>query len=89
MTVNELMDVAPFEWEKTVEAMSIMGRDDMRRQMEGIALRAGELAGYLDERHGYGCGDRGHREAVKEANRVGKIIWTKAFGYNEYHRITI
>jgi hypothetical protein len=89
MTVNELMNIAPMDWEKTVDSMSSKEKDDMRRKLEGISLRAGELAGYLDERHGYGCGDQGHRAAVKEANRNGKIIWTKAFGYNEYHKITL
>lgn len=49
-----------------------------------IAMRAGQMARYFDERHGYGCGDQGHDKAVKSLNKAGKAIWCKAFGYNEY-----
>jgi hypothetical protein len=38
----------------------------------------------MDERHGYGCGDQGHKKAVNQANRNGKIVWMKVFGYNGY-----
>ncbi len=89
MKAQELMQLAPVDWEKTVDGISTRERDDLRRELEGIGERAASLAGYLDERHGYGCGDQGHRKAVKKANRNGRMVWVKVFGYNAFHDLTI
>ena len=64
-------------------------RRELARELEGLSLRAGELARYLDERYGHGCGDQGHRAAAKKCNRTGKVIWCKAFGYNAHIGLTI
>jgi len=56
--------------------------------LEALSVRAGMVASYLDERNGYGCGDRGHKKALKQMNRTGKIIHMKAFGYNAFHNIS-
>jgi hypothetical protein len=84
MTAKKLMATAPVDWEKAVDKILTRQRDELRRQLEGIAERAAVLAGYMDERHGYGCGDQGHKKAVKQANRNGKMVWMKVFGYNGY-----
>ena len=84
MTAKKLMETAPVDWEKAVDKIPTRQRDELRRQLEGIAERAAVLAGYMDERHGYGCGDQGHKKAVKQANRNGKMVWMKVFGYNGY-----
>ena len=39
-------------------------------------------------RYGYGCGDQGHRKAVKSLNKAAKIIWMKAFGYNAHYDLS-
>ena len=63
-------------------------KQQIMRLLEGIAINAGMTAAYIMERDGYGCGDQGHRKAVRSLNKAGKIIWTKAFGYNAYHDLS-
>ena len=87
MKAQTLLKKAPVDLEKTVGKMSMNEREDLRRELEGISERAGQIAGYLDMRHGSGCGDQGHDRAVKEFNRNGKMIWMRVFGYNAYHDI--
>jgi hypothetical protein len=82
--INFLMSTAPYDWQKAIDAMSEKERDELRKQFEVISEKAGILAGYLEERHGYGCGDQGHEKAVKQANRNGRMIRIKVFGYNGY-----
>jgi hypothetical protein len=85
-----LMKMGAVDWEKAVDKTSTRDRDDVRRYLEGMAERAAALlAGYIDERHGYGRGDQGHKAAVKRANRNGKMVWMHVFGYNAYHDLTI
>ena len=87
--IRLITKTAPIEWEKLVDTMPTGEREVLRQELEGISERAAVLAGYLDERHGYGCGDRGHENAIKRANRNGKMVWMKVFGYNGYHGLTI
>lgn len=55
-------------------------RGELVDELEQIAIAAGTLAMYLEERYGYGCGDQGHTKAVKLMNRCRRAI-RKAFGY--------
>jgi hypothetical protein len=82
-----ITEVAPVDLKDYVEKMKTQEMDLLRRELEGIAERAAFLAGYLDERHGYGCGDQGHDKAVKTANKNGRKVWVQVFGYNAYHDI--
>lgn len=59
------------EWEKVASALG------------GIALRAGQLASYLDARYM----GQGHRVAVRKCNATAKKIWVGCFGYLNYHKI--
>jgi len=79
-----LMALPPVEWERAVDAMTGKKRHDIERELAGIALHAATLAGYLDKRYGYGCGDQGHKPAVRNANSVGKKVWCGALGYGAY-----
>lgn len=75
----------PFcDLDKIASGMMPEQRRYVSDSLERIAMRAGQMARYFDERHGYGCGDQGHDKAVKSLNKAGKAIWCKAFGYNEY-----
>lgn len=69
-------------------AANMGNAQEVIEDLEHIAKRAGMMAAYLEERDGYGCGDQGHKKAVKAMNRVGKIIHMKAFGYNAFHDLT-
>jgi len=62
---------------------------DLWEEFENIAVRAGQMAAYIEEREGYGCGDQGHKKALKALNRAGRIIQTKAFRYNGYHDLIL
>jgi hypothetical protein len=86
---ERLIQIAPVEWELQADKMTSFERDEMCARLEGIAERCGMLSAYLYERCGYGCGDRGHTNAVKKANKVGRIIHCKAFGYNAFHDLSI
>ena len=68
--------------------MNMKNKQELRQELEGLALRAAMMAAYIDEREGHGCGDQGHQKALKAMNRAGKIIWTKAFGYNAFHDLS-
>jgi hypothetical protein len=83
------MDRAPVEWQAAFDAMPEADRDKVRRSLEGTAERAAMLAAYADARAGAGYGDQGHKAAVKAANKAGRLVWCKAFGYNGFHELTI
>ena len=46
-----------------------------------MCQRYAEITGYLDERHGYGCGDQGHEAAKKQAAHALHKV-RKALGYS-------
>jgi len=86
---QRLIEIAPVEWETTVNKMNNHDREELRSQFAHIAKVAAMLEGYLDERYGYGCGDQGHERAMKTANKNGKQVWMKVFGYNGYHELNV
>ena len=68
-----------------IEKMAESEKDSLRRKLEGIALRAAAMAAYIDYRQSHGASDQGHKKALKNLNRVRKLIWIKGFGYNAKH----
>jgi uncharacterized protein YcaQ len=59
------------------------------QHLEGIAERAAMMAAYIDEREGYGgCGDQGHKKALKAMNRAGKLVHLKVFGFMAFHDLS-
>jgi hypothetical protein len=88
MNRETLLELPFIELEKIVNEMSLIERNSLCRELEILSARAGEMAAYLDERYGGGCGDQGHQSAVKNLNKAGRIIWTKAFGYNAYRDLS-
>jgi hypothetical protein len=85
MKAQTVLKKAFVDLEKIADKMNPHERGELVRELEGISLRAGEMAAYLFERYGYGSGDQGHSAGVKALKKAGKIIWIKAFGYNAYH----
>lgn len=88
MKAQAILKKAFVDLEKIADKMTEQERNDLSRELEGLSLRAGEIAGYFYMRSGSGCGDQGHRAAVKRLNRNGKNIWVKAFGYNAYSNVS-
>ena len=84
-----LTEVSLFELQKNVEQMNEEDKSEMRRELEGIALRAATFAAYINERQTWGASDLGHEKAVKNLNRVRKLVWVKAFGYNAFLPVNI
>jgi hypothetical protein len=81
--IESLVDFA-----KRVDTMPESEKEAERRELEGLALAYAERAAYLDFRQSHGASDQGHKAALKNLNRVGKLVWVKAFGYNEFHDIS-
>ena len=84
-----LTEVSLDELQEKVEQMSEEDKDDVRRELEGVALRAATFAAYINDRQTWGASDLGHQKAVKNCNRVRKLVWTKAFGYNAFLPVNI
>ncbi len=54
--------------------------DEAISELDATIQGLTRLRGYLDARYGHGCGDQGHTDAVKEANRLTTKV-RKALGY--------
>lgn len=77
-----LIHTAPADLEEITESLTATERHQLADALQHIARYAGFAGMYLEERHGYGCGDQGHRKAVTVGNRAMKKIWMQAFGFN-------
>lgn len=84
-----LLKTAPAALERAADRMSAVERRNVSRELEHLARYAAFLGVYLSERHGYGCGDQGHRSAVKKANSAARKLWTKVLGYYAFHDYNI
>ena len=83
--IMKFLDKSFIEMQTEIENMPESEKDQIRRELEGIALRAAEMAAYIDYRQSHGASDQGHKKALKNLNRVGKLVWVKGFGYNARH----
>src|SRR5512146_1863134 len=63
------LECAPITWEDRVSALSMSERQELERWLDSVCERAAMLSGYLDARGVTGCGDNGHADGVKHANR--------------------
>lgn len=91
MKAQELLEKSFVELQEVANTLTRSEINELRQKLEEISLQAGQMAGYLDERHGSewgGRGDQGHQTGVKDLNRIGKLIWTKAFGHNGYNNLS-
>ena len=79
-----LFKTAPADLEEIADKLSVTERSELEQALEGIGEKAVSIAGYFDMRYGYGCGDQGHKDAVKQFNRNGKLVHCKIFGYNTF-----
>lgn len=82
MKIARLLKLPPAKWEAAADRMATRDRSEIVRELDALLDKAARLRGYFDERHGYGCGDQGHKSAVKECNRLGaKIRRTLGYSY--------
>ena len=89
MTAEEIINkVALIDLPELVESISESEKEDMRRNLEGLAMRAAEMAAYIDCRQTHGASDEGHKKAIKNLNRVAKLLWVKGFGYNDVSKVS-
>jgi hypothetical protein len=93
-TKGLLVSSYPAQWEDIVKRWQTDGpgcgyfpppqtrarMEDVVNELDAIIEHAARPRGYLEMRHGNGCGDQGHASAVKESNKlVAKI--RKALGF--------
>lgn len=86
----KFLEAAPKDWEALARKMEddipqCSQRETCIRHLEAMAKKAAMLAGYIETR----CFGGEHNKAMKQANRNGKIVWKKVFGYNEFHDIRV
>ena len=70
----------PSKIEKHIDSLSSVERGELAEELSGQIQRLVWNWGYMESRYGSGCGDQGHRSAVKNANRVLRQV-RKAMGY--------
>ncbi len=85
--VLEILALAPGDLEKKADALNADARHEITETLSRLAEVAASYAAYFEERYGYGCGDQGHKKAVKEFNKVRKAV-RKALGFNITYPIT-
>lgn len=66
----KILSLQPKEWPAAVEKLSGVERDDLARRLADFAQSAAWLSAYAEQRHGCGCGDQGHGDAVDSAKRA-------------------
>lgn len=76
-----ILTLAPVDLQEHVNGLSTEERRSLCEQIEVISDRAAFVSQYLGERHGYGCGDQGHDDAVKAANKARRKV-RNAFGFD-------
>jgi len=78
-TAQFFLDEPMTHW-SSVGELKPQAQHEVIRHLDAVIERAVRLRGYLDERYGYGCGDQGHKAAVKTSNKLAKRI-RKALGF--------
>lgn len=86
--VPSLLKLAPVDLESAVDDLDTRQRDLLGKELEDLIAKAAWVAGYLDHRHGAGCGDQGHADSVKQANKWRKGC-RKVMGYQQTHDIQV
>ena len=80
--VAEAENVPPVRWQAFADGMGPDERAAVTERLLGRAEWCLRLAAYLDARcsPGYGAPERGHAQAVKRSNTVGRAV-RRLFGY--------
>ena len=78
---RHLMASSYSQLEKLADEMSITDRGNLAQALLGNIRNTIRIGTYLDERYGYGCGDQGHKDSVKKANKAAHKVGD-ALGYN-------
>lgn len=91
MDSNELKKIADSmvdsvsraDWGNHLDSYNLTSGDlsEISDYLTAKSVLLAELAGYVDRRGGAGCGDDGHEEALKKAQKDRKKI-RKAIGYS-------
>ena len=63
-------DMAPRDIEEYADGLPSAQRGQYAQELQNLALSALWRSVYLDTRYGAGCGDQGHDDAVKAANKA-------------------
>ncbi len=83
---EKLLASAPSQWAQKLTLKKFhpprgFTWQDLERELNGLAQRSALLAAYISTRKGLdGCGEKDHREGVKQARKTHKAI-RKALGF--------
>jgi hypothetical protein len=81
MKLDDLMKLAPVDFEQAIDGLTGPERGKLADEAYGLLQGLAWAAGYVDRRYGAGCGDQGHTDAVKYANKL-KAGVRKVLGYS-------
>ena len=81
------MEMTPADFERLADQLDEQEREWLTDELMQIAIGAGRLAGYMNHRSGFGCGDQGHKAAVRNCNTVVKKI-RKTLGFYATHDLS-
>ncbi len=79
-SIIQMIDWAPVELEPFCDSTTPEQIRNCRETLEMVLQAAAWKHGYLSHRYGDGCGDQGHADSVKEANRTLREV-RKALGF--------
>lgn len=80
MNARELLELPKAKYREVFDNMPSKERGELERELDNIAQAAAWAYGYAEQRYGSGCGDQGHEDAVKEANKTLAGV-RKVLGY--------
>lgn len=86
VAIPAFFTLAPVQCEEVANDLTTEEQRLMIDEVEGLMQTLAWKLGYLDARFGNGCGDQGHKSAVKSANKYRHAV-RKAMGY--HHRSDI
>ena len=78
--ILKLLESAPIQIEGLADKMTESDRGEAARKLCDLAQSAAWLSGYFFGRYGEGCGDQGHTQSIKDANKRRAGV-RKSFGF--------
>ena len=80
MSTDNFISVGFNHWDEAFKKIHPSKIQDLERTADGLCQQYALLSGYLSLRGAAGCGDHGHEDAMKEANKKLKKV-RKALGF--------
>lgn len=87
---TKCLNTAPVDLQAMADRLTGEDKRQIEETLSGLVQMAAWKWAYINERYGSGCGDQGHDDAVKEANRVlTKVRKAMGFAYPDSGAIRV